>query len=247
MADSIRLTHDTSPRVAVGGVGKFGRRVAGFLSARLPRAREFGPGSGISAAFSGGADAVVLALWRPEPALCEMADELSFRTLVPWLPVIMEHPVIRIGPFVRPKAGPCFRCYAARKAQHDQQPWITAALDAGRQRDQDCGPRGYLPHQARMAAALALETLSAGTASSRQRDQALIEGALVTTVGLVTGGLQASPVIAVHNCDRCEAAKPSPRPGRLWELAAGSGGGQAAPGPRSPAQDQREPTCLLSS
>jgi bacteriocin biosynthesis cyclodehydratase domain-containing protein len=226
MANSVRLTYTTIPRVMIGGAGGFGRRVAGFMSAWLPEAQEFDVASGISAgsrisdAFSAEADAVVLALWRPDSALCEMADELSFRNAVAWLPVIMEHPVIRIGPLVRPKAGPCFRCYAARKAQHDRQPWITAALDGGYQRDQDCGPGGYLPHQARMAAAVALEALGAGTASSDQRSQSLLDGEVVTTVGLVTGGLQSNPVIAVHNCDRCGAPGPSARLDRLSKLAA---------------------------
>jgi bacteriocin biosynthesis cyclodehydratase domain-containing protein len=214
----------------IAGLGDFGRRVAGFMAAWLPEAQEFDLGSGTGAAFSAGARAVILALWRPESALCEMADELSFRNSVPWLPVIMEHPVIRIGPFVRPKTTPCFRCYATRKAQHDQQPWITVAMDAGYQRDRDCGPRGYLPHQARMAAALALEALDQDTASLGRRGQSLLEGEVVT-VGLVAGGLQANHVIAVHNCDRCEPPRLSSGLDRLSELAVRSGGDPAMPVP----------------
>jgi bacteriocin biosynthesis cyclodehydratase domain-containing protein len=231
MADSLRLTHAASSRVVIGGVGEFGRRVAGFMSAWLSEARMFTPGSDIGAAFSAQADAVVLALWRQEPALCEMADELSFRNLVPWLPVIMEHPVIRIGPLVRPRTGPCYGCYARRKAQHDRQPWITAALEAGYRRDQDCGPKGYLPHQARMAAALALQALSEGMASACWPGQSPLEGAVVTTVGLVSGGLQANSVVAGHNCDRCGAPEFSARLDRLNELAARSNGRLTAPIP----------------
>lgn len=219
MADPIRLTQAASPRVMIAAHGEFGTRVAGFLAASLPEAHDFDLGSGMSDAFSAGVGAVVLALWRPEPALCELADELSFRNSVPWLPVIMEHPVIRIGPFVRPKSGPCFRCYATRKAQHDQQPWITVAMNAGYQRDQDCGPRGYLPHHARMAAALALGALGEDTASADRRGQGLLEGDVVT-VGLVTGGVQASHVIAVNNCDRCGPPRFSSGLDRLSELAA---------------------------
>jgi bacteriocin biosynthesis cyclodehydratase domain-containing protein len=234
MADPLRLTpvphapaphapapHAPAPQapVMIGGTGEFGRRVAGFLSAWRPEAREFDPADGIDAVFAGEAGAVVLALWRPEAALCEQADELSFRHSVPWLPVILEHPAIRIGPFVRPPTGPCFRCYATRKAQHDQQPWITAAMDAAYQRDQDCGPRGYLPQHARLAAAMAIEALDAGTASARRAAGGLLAGEVVT-VGLVTGGLQASPVLAVHNCDRCDAPRLSAGLGLLTELAA---------------------------
>jgi bacteriocin biosynthesis cyclodehydratase domain-containing protein len=227
MADSLRLTQASNSHFMIGGVGEFGRRVAGFMSAWLAKAREFDPGSGISTAFSAQPDAVVLALWRPEPELCETADELSFRSLVPWLPVIMEHPVVRIGPLVWPTTGPCYGCYARRKAQHDQQPWATAAIDAHYRRDQACGPRGYLPQQARMAAALALETLTADMASARCPSQSPLDGAVVTTVGLVSGGLQANAVVTGHNCGRCDAPGSSPSLDRLSQLAARTGGGQS--------------------
>jgi bacteriocin biosynthesis cyclodehydratase domain-containing protein len=229
MANSLRLNHPPISRIMIGGIGEFGRRVAGFMSAWLSESQEFDPDSGIGTAFSVQTDAVVLALWRPEPELCELADQLSFRHQVPWLPVIIEHPVIRIGPFVLPRTGPCFGCYARRRAQHDRQPWITAALDAGYRHDRDCGPRGYLPHQARMAAALALETLHEGMASAPARSQSPLEGPLVTTIGLVGGGLQVNPVIAGHNCGRCGSSGSSAKPDQLSELAARYGGGLAAP------------------
>jgi bacteriocin biosynthesis cyclodehydratase domain-containing protein len=213
----------------IGGIGEFGMRVAGFMSDWLPESQKFDPVNGISAAFSARADAVVLALWRPEPELCALADTLSFRHLVPWLPVVMEHPVIRIGPFVESRTGPCYGCYARRKAQHDRQPWITAALVAGHRRDRDCGPRGYLPHQARMAAAVALETLKAGITSAPQRNNRPLEGPMVTTIGLVDGGMQANPVIAGHNCVQCGASGSSATPDRLRELAARCGGRPSTP------------------
>lgn len=199
MADSLRMTEPTNPAVLVGGVGEFGQRVAGFLSDWLPEAAEYKVGDGLDAAFSAASSAVVLALWRPEPDLCEQADELSFSHQIAWLPVIMEHPVIRIGPLVDPAAGPCFRCYSRRRAQHDRQPWITVTLHASYRRDQDWGPAGYLPHQARMASAAALKTLA-------DHSDAQTAGE-VATIGLVAGGLTVSPVIACHNCDRCTPAQ----------------------------------------
>lgn len=224
MADSLRLTDATSPQIMIGGLGEFGRRMVALLSAWLPEAQEFEVVSGISTAFSSGADMVVLALWRPEPELCEMADELSFRNLVAWLPVIMEDPVVRVGPFVNPTTGPCFRCYSRRRAQHDRQPWVTAALLAGYRRDDGWGPVGYLPHQARMASAVALRTLSECALVSRSKGENWIEGE-VTTIGLATCSLQANPVITCHNCDRCSAiesgaTKPFVRLDWLSELAA---------------------------
>jgi bacteriocin biosynthesis cyclodehydratase domain-containing protein len=226
VADPIRLieAEAASPRIMVGGIGDFGVRVASFLSAWLPAAREFGAADGIEAAFAAEATAVVLALWRPEPGLCEIADELSFRRLVPWLPVIMEHPVIRVGPLVEPMTRPCFRCYARRRAQHDLQPWVTAALLARYRQDPAWGPAGYLPHHARMAAAVAAGALSDRAPAHRSRDESRMDGE-VTTIGLATDGLQTNRVIACHNCDRCLAlgshvTKPSARLARLSELAA---------------------------
>ena len=255
MADSVRLTGAADPRVMIGGIGEFGSRVAGFLTATLVsdgllsdgpfsagsfsdglrsdgsdglrsdglcQAAEFpATASGIGAAFAAGPGAVVLASWRPEPDLCELADQLSFRQLVPWLPVIMEHPVVRIGPLVDPAAGPCFGCYSRRRAQHDRQPWITATLQASSRCDDSWSPVGYLPHQARMAAAVAVRTLSdrLGKPGSPAGSQLAGE---VTTIGLSTGSLQANPVIACHNCDRCAAAGSGETraPARLARLAA---------------------------
>ncbi len=225
MADSFRLTERAGPAVLAGGVGEFGERVAGFLSGWLPEAEEYKVADGLAAAFSAASAAVALALWRPEPDLCELADELSFQYQIAWLPVIMEHPVIRVGPLVDPAAGPCFRCYSRRRAQHDRQPWITATLYAGYRRDQAWGSGGYLPHQARMASAVALKALAdhAIAPASRRDDDRLGE---VATIGLMAGGLTVNPVIACHNCDRCTpaqvgAAQPAARLNWIRELVTG--------------------------
>jgi len=143
MAGAVRMTPVTPETVALAGAGPFGVRVASLLAAVHPGYQEADASlAEISAAFTGPAGAVVIALWRPDAELCDTADTLSYRYQLPWLPVVMEHPVIRIGPLVRPPAGPCFRCYARRRRQHDRQPWVTAALQAAYDRDQDCGPGG---------------------------------------------------------------------------------------------------------
>jgi bacteriocin biosynthesis cyclodehydratase domain-containing protein len=214
VADSVRLTTAARPPGLIG-VGEFGKRVTRLLAAWIPAAREYEAADGLSAAFAPAAGAVVLALWRPDPRLCERADELSFRNQVAWLPVIAEHPVIRVGPFVDPATGPCFRCYARRRAQHDRQPWVTAALRAGYQADENWGPAGYLPHHARMASAVALQALSerALAPGPPARSRA---GGEVTTIGAAVSGLQANPVITCHNCDRCPPAAPQRPAGPDW-------------------------------
>lgn len=160
MARAIHITPSAPGKVTLAGAGPFGLRVASLLAAIHPGCRKTNATlAEISAAFTEQANAAVIALWRPDPELCDAVDALSYRYQQPWLPVIMEHPVIRIGPLVRPPAGPCFQCYARRRRQHDPQPWVTAALQAAYDRSQACGPGGYMPHHARLAAAVAQDML----------------------------------------------------------------------------------------
>jgi bacteriocin biosynthesis cyclodehydratase domain-containing protein len=215
MASAIRVI-DTPPRYpAVASTGQFGERVSAFLAADLPERREFSARHrGLIDAFAS-SSVVILALWRPDHGLCESADELSFQHRVPWLPVIMEHPVIRIGPMVRPPAGPCFRCYANRRVQHDRDRWAAAILDAAYSNDHACGPKGYLPHHARLAAALARARLDRPVpANAGQVADA------VTTIRLLAGDLRTWPVVACDGCDRCEPSAPPGRPDWLSELSA---------------------------
>ena len=146
---------DTS--LSVIGLGPFGERVAQHLLGTRPDAKRVAAAD-LGNAFTATGEAVVLALWRPEPELCEQADELSWRRGVPWLPVVMDHRAVSVGPLVS-QPGPCFRCYRRRREQHDVQPAATAALLAAYARDAGAGPAGYLPHHARMAAGLATQML----------------------------------------------------------------------------------------
>lgn len=222
MASAVRMTPAAPGTVALAGAGPFGVRIVSLLAAAHPGYREANATlAEISTAFTEQANAVVIALWRPDPELCDAADALSYRYQRPWLPVVMEHPVIRIGPLVRPPAGPCFRCYARRRRQHDRQPWVTAALQAAYHREQACGPGGYLSHHARLAAAVAQDMLrrlqgnAPGQAGPGPGD--------VTTVRLsdmgLNIGLRSSRVIACHDCDRCGDGGLPGAPDWLTDLA----------------------------
>lgn len=197
MATAIRVT--SAPdlcRPATAGclaVGAFGSRVADLLTSALPGAQRFAEPAD---AFGAGAGAVVLALWRPSPALCEQVDELAFKTGRPWLPVIAEHPVIRIGPWIAPPAAPCYDCYQARRVQHDQQYKITALLHDAYDHDMSCGPAGFLPHHARTAAGIALSMLEAAARGTP------VTGRVVTAL-LTRLGVSADHVVPVHGCARC--------------------------------------------
>lgn len=199
MATAIRVTGP-----ALIGVGDFGQRTVSLLGAALPGAQVL-PAGDLGPAFAREHRPVVVATWRPSHALCEQADELSFRYGRPWLPITMDSLAIRVGPLVSPSHGPCFRCFRRRREQHDRERDVTAALHAAYDADPGCGPGGHLPHQARTAAAVATSLLASGPGR-------------VVAIRLRDLELTAAPVLGWHDCDRCGSV-PVPDAG-LKRLAA---------------------------
>jgi bacteriocin biosynthesis cyclodehydratase domain-containing protein len=168
-----------------------------LLTSALPGAQRFAvPADAFGADADAGA--VVLALWRPSPALCERVDELAFSSQRPWLPVIAEHPVIRVGPWIAPPAAPCYACYQARRGQHDEQRETTGLLHDAYDRDESCGPAGFLPHHARTAAGIALSMLEAAARGT------LVTGQVVTA-RLTRLEVSADRVVPMHGCARCSS------------------------------------------
>jgi bacteriocin biosynthesis cyclodehydratase domain-containing protein len=156
VATAVRLT---MPTMADAGYGDFGSRVIELLAGR----RDTG--------------VAVVALSRPAPALCEQADELAHRTGTAWLPVVAETTVIRVGPYVRPGAAPCFACYAERRSQHDRHRLRTEILHRAYDRDDELAPTGFLPHTARLAVAgarLALKRAIPGEVITLRTDDARV-------------------------------------------------------------------------
>ncbi|MEU8813739.1 TOMM precursor leader peptide-binding protein [Actinoplanes sp. NPDC048796] len=178
MAPTVRV-------ISALGVGAFGRRVAADLPAT--------PAGDLGTAFASRPDVVVVALWRPSPALCDEADRMSFGTGTPWLPVILDHPVVRIGPWIAPPAAPCFDCCRRRRAQHTMHGDKSAMLHEAYDRDPALGPSGFLPHHARATAA---------TVRLLLRRVADLAGRVVT---LQPDGprLTADPVAPMPGCARC--------------------------------------------
>lgn len=206
MAATFPLIDDGPPPwqrvpLAVAAVGPFGERTAEHLTKAVPGACLVAR-SDIVNAFALARDAVVLALSRPEPALCELADEVSHRYGTPWLPVTMDHPVIRVGPLVMPGCGPCFRCYRRRRQQHDTQPEASAALLAAYAADPEAGPAGYLPHHTRIAAGVVSEMLHGIAVGDQRRLHGHVPGS-VTTIRLFGRGISTNLVVRCHDCLRC--------------------------------------------
>jgi bacteriocin biosynthesis cyclodehydratase domain-containing protein len=101
----------------------------------------------------------------------------------------MEHPVLRVGPLVRPPSGPCFGCYLARRFQHDTAYAASAVLEAAYDADASLSPAGYLPHHARLAATVAASLLTGETGQ-------------VVGFDVLSGRVGAHHVVSCHDCDR---------------------------------------------
>jgi bacteriocin biosynthesis cyclodehydratase domain-containing protein len=208
------------------GAGAFGRRVVEIL-AELGGAPGTEAQEDIEAALAADAASVTVALWRPDPGLCEQADAAAYRSGRPWLPIVMEHPVIYVGPVIRPPRGPCFSCMWRRRAQHDVHYAATAAVHAAYAAGQDCGPAGYLPQHARMAAAVAHRML-------RQLEVPILDSrgvhSDVVMLMLANGRIMTHRVIRCGDCRRChEAGQPAPATGQRPGLLAAIGQPTSAP------------------
>jgi bacteriocin biosynthesis cyclodehydratase domain-containing protein len=185
----------TSTRLAVAGIGDFGLDVARTLG--KSEGSIMVTADALENALADGVVAVA-GMWRPCPDLCERLDELSFQAGTPWLPIVMEHPRIRVGPWGAAPGAPCYRCYCWRRRQHDAQPRVTRALEEAYSRGAVCGPEGYLPHHVTLAVGLAKLSLRRQAADGVR---AVAGEALL--VNVITGKSAAHSVIPYHGCTRC--------------------------------------------
>jgi bacteriocin biosynthesis cyclodehydratase domain-containing protein len=207
MAAALRVKQTKAPSQALVGVGPFGRRVADIIVATEDSVVSVD--ENVDEAFSREPAVVIAAMWRPCVALCRRADELARKTGVAWLPVTMEHPLVRIGPLIIPEYGPCHECYRRRRAQHDPQYRTRAALDDAYEANPDLGPRGYLPHHARITAGVT-ETIIHRYLGQKSIDIAAQAG-VIATVRLFELRISEARVIACYDCAQCQAQLSSPR------------------------------------
>lgn len=182
MAATVRLTE-----TAVAAVGEFGHAVQARLLAGGATALD------ADRPQPGGARAMVLVSWRPEPDRAQRFDELAHRTGIGWLPVVVEHPWLIVGPWVAP-GGPCHDCYSFRREQHDPKSRHRAALLAAYRAGDERGVYGHLPHHLRIAEALVQLMLQSP------------QPGMTTMVDLATTLVSRVDVIARHGCPRCGAA-----------------------------------------
>ena len=194
----------TVPALHVIGAGPFGGAVAEAILAARPEAsatlaqRDLGPdrADGPGAVLPPAAG-YVLAAGCPMPGYAAALDQVAFEQGVSWLPVIVEHPLLRIGPAVVPGVGACYGCWRRRLRQHAVAPDLEAALERAYRHATVERQAGHLPAAARLAAAVALDVVE------RLAHDAPGETGRVRQMDLLTRQLTTGKALGVHGCPRC--------------------------------------------
>lgn len=175
-------------------IDEFGHAVSRRLRTRWP-ARQIG-GEDVEAQLRHAHPALLVAAgasWRPElTAINDLAAAAGTR----WLPVVLRHTRIDVGPVIGPASEACFRCMKTRERQHDPFRRTTEAVE--RSADQRAA---FLPAHVRQAAGI-VTRLAAAHAG------ALVPGSAIA-VGLLTAAPVAlHPVTGVHGCPGCALRRP---------------------------------------
>lgn len=200
MAPAIPVTGSPTTRhILVLAVGTFGREVLNRVQScraewsfeHLDEARV------LDGALDWQGDALLVAAWRESPRVTVALDEAAWARRTPWLPVVMEHPSVRVGPTVVPGQGPCYQCFRGRLAQHDATATLTAALHDAYGADSGLGPAGFSPHHVSVAAGLTLAAAADLTATPpRHVGRVIRYQVLSQQIGV-------GHVVGRHACPRC--------------------------------------------
>jgi bacteriocin biosynthesis cyclodehydratase domain-containing protein len=186
--------------VHVFSAGPFGRAVARYLAEF--RADVFETNlDGAAPELKPDASVNVVAAWRPVPAFCEVLDQASHECQRPFISLIADSTVLRLGPVVVPGQGSCWGCWVRRFRQHDPWPAERAEVLRRYTADASAGPKGYLEPFAMMGAARIAGALEA------LRSSAGIAG-YVWEIDMLTRETKVSTVVGVHDCPRCGLHRP---------------------------------------
>jgi bacteriocin biosynthesis cyclodehydratase domain-containing protein len=206
VACALRLTARLvgGPRPTVlAARGPFGERVAHLLAARWPDCVPCGSIT-LDEVFEVESSAVVVADSAFDLALCRQAARVSRERGRRWLPILMDHPLITLGPLTEPGRTGCFECYYRRRLQHAPRLGTSLALHEAYARDPQLAPKGFLPHHARLAAAVGsalLEVPSPAPSASRQ----------VTSIHMLRNQPSTHRLLPYPDCDYC-GEHPGSRP-----------------------------------
>ncbi|PWT89853.1 MAG: hypothetical protein C5B54_08250 [Acidobacteria bacterium] len=145
--------------------------------------------------------AVVIVSWRPVPHFCELLDELAFAWGRPFVPVILDSTILRVGPVVVPNKGSCWACWARRYTQHDAWRQERRALLEHYTSHPSAGPQGYLEPFAMIAASRLASILNALEDPNPPAGR-------VWQMDMITREITAATVVGVHDCPKCGLHRP---------------------------------------
>jgi len=192
------VEHETSSAPHVLSVGSFGRAVTQYLRAFRPDLVETVLADEITAlpAVSPKSCAAIIASWRPVPRFCELLDEFSFTCERPFVPVILDSTILRIGPVVIPGRGSCWGCWARRYTQHDTWQEERRVLLEHYASQPAAGPQGYLEPFAMIGASRLASVLSKLTDPNSPAGD-------IWQIDVITREITTGIVVGVHDCSRC--------------------------------------------
>lgn len=123
---------------------------------------------------------------------------------LPWLPLVLDGPMLRCGPVTGAGTGPCPDCTGKRRRQHSTEARLATLVAAGAE-------QAFLPRHRELAIAL-LHTVAQAFADDGTTDE-------IHEIDLVRGLFAKHRVIPVDGCPRCD---PPGSAERSWvKLAAG--------------------------
>lgn len=183
-------------------VGPFARAIAQYLKMVCPLVTETHVDDTVpSPSTWPNARLNVLVAWRPVPDLCDLLNRISYELRRPFLPVIQDLAVLRVGPIIAPGHGPCWHCWITRWRQHSG--WTkerSSVLDYYRAH-RTAGPQGYLEPFAKMAATLIAQTMASIESSTA------IPG-YIWQIDMITRSVSTAVVVGVHDCSWCGLGRP---------------------------------------
>ncbi|HEY2913385.1 MAG TPA: TOMM precursor leader peptide-binding protein [Candidatus Angelobacter sp.] len=146
--------------------------------------------------------AVILASWRPVPHFCELLDQLSFAWNQPFIPMILDSTMLRIGPVVIPGKGSCWACWVRRYRQHDSWRKERKVLLEYYASHPEAGPKGYLEPFAVIAASRLAMILASLNSSNPQAGQ-------IWQIDMITRETTQGTVVGIHDCPKCGSHRPA--------------------------------------
>jgi bacteriocin biosynthesis cyclodehydratase domain-containing protein len=145
----------------------------------------------------------VLAAWRPVPAICQLLDRICHSSRIPFVPLILDSRILRLGPVIVPGGASCWDCWDRRYKQHDSWRKEYSALMQYYTAAEVSGPVGYLEPFAVIGATVisrVIGSLDSGTATA----------GYVWQMDVLTRHMTTSISAGIHNCPCCGLHRSAP-------------------------------------